>query len=614
MKKKFNQNETTLTFEELEIFKKSSEDILEFINYVKIFHPKRGMIPAGPALFKKQKDVLKELSLNWEDKFHLILSARQSGKSTIMLILILWIITFKQSKVIGILANKKSSASSLFRRLSNMYHTLPKMFRLSEEIGDSKTELELSDGTIVFCGPTSASGLRSESISLLILEEFAFVPPAIAADFWQSNYPTIEASGSLLVVSTPNGKDNVFYDLYKKAKKKTDKKWRLLTIHWSDVFNRGEKWRKEKIAALSVGGKNGINSFNQEYNNSFDVVTSSIRFFDQEAVAKFRPGIVVRRYIPNKDKNVTIEMYKDIETTNPFFVGVDISEGKKLNFSSLAGFEARKVVDDYGEVIKLEQAFQLYDSGLLPDEFFNYTFKFLTEELNDRWYLIFERNDIGRVWDIRFRDLMDELVSGVISVKNNIFKDMLNDKFEGNVTLMINYLKSRVYKQMGSNKQWEYGLKVNYHNNQLLKTTFKRVIDDGEVIIKNPYIIQEAKTWEDKKGSKDVITFDELEGWSHYDGLTSVKMATMPLTKRALVQTIFGLRDLSQVIQNKFGLDYLRGRMIANVRRAGKDKDFAIAEQMRDEFTIPGTVPIEIDIPDSTKGWKRFGGYFKPKT
>lgn len=612
MRKRFNINQTKLTVEELEILKQSANDILEFINYVKIFHPKRGMIPAT-NLFPRQREILKELSENWEDKFHLILSARQSGKSVIVLILILWIITFNSSKVIGILANKKDSSSNLFRRFSNMYHALPPMFRLSEEIGDSKSALELSDGTVVFCGPTSASGLRSESISLLVLDEFAFVPAPIASDFWTSNYPTIEASGSLIVVSTPNGKDNVFYDLYKKAKSKKEKKWELLEVNWKDVFNRDEKWKQNKIKDLAVGGKNGVHAFNQEYNNSFDVVTDAIRFFDQESVAKFKESMIRESYLPDKEKDFKIEIYNNLISNKHYVVGVDISEGKKMNFSALVGFEVFKNVDDFGEFIQLDQAFQLYESDIKPDDFFDYTFKFLINELNDMWYLIFERNDIGRVWDMRFKFLLDELSSGVISVKNKIFKEILIDKFGGDNQLMIDYLVERVYRTMGIHKMWEYGLKINNTNNMLLKTTMKRVVDDGDLIIKNRYLLKEVKQWEDKKGSRDIMTFEGMDGYSHFDAISAMKLAITPLTEFSLLQTVLNIKPLTNLTQNKYNLQYQQLNAITNARnRARSLEEARMIEMFGDELAIPDTVPLEIEIPDSTKGWKKFTKFYTP--
>jgi len=58
---------------------------------------------------------------------------------------------------------------------------------------------------------------RSEALSLLIIDEMAFIPNNILEDIWTAAKPTLDTGGRALLLSTPNGKGNKFYTLYRDA-------------------------------------------------------------------------------------------------------------------------------------------------------------------------------------------------------------------------------------------------------------------------------------------------------------------------------------------------------------------------------------------------------------
>lgn len=238
-----------MTKTERKIFKKCSNDILEFTKYIKIYNPEFGYIDAYGNLFKKQVKVLKKLSKNYNKKNSLIISCRQSGMSILMLILSLWITIFKKQKTIGILSVKKSMSSSLLNKFNKMYDNLPDIFKLNIK------------NSIFF---NSIRSKEIEKSDLLILDDFAFFPKLKSSEFLKNN-----KFNNLIVLSTPNGSDNLFYYLYNEIKRKKDRNWKLFKIHWSDVFNRDVKWKRDMISNLSVGDNDGKYIFNREYNNSF---------------------------------------------------------------------------------------------------------------------------------------------------------------------------------------------------------------------------------------------------------------------------------------------------------------------------------------------------------
>lgn len=65
-----------------------------------------------------------------------------------------------------------------------------------------------------------ANGLLSHNC--IICDEFAFLKRSIADKLFTSMYPTISSSkeGKFIIVSTPNGTDNLYYDIWSQANAK----------------------------------------------------------------------------------------------------------------------------------------------------------------------------------------------------------------------------------------------------------------------------------------------------------------------------------------------------------------------------------------------------------
>lgn len=621
----------TLTADELKTFYECSQDILKFIEHVKIYNPARGTLLLSDVIYPKQKKILVDLQNNWKNKYVVLLSPRQSSKTTLVLVFILWLITFTSSSNIGILANKKDNARKIFRRFSGMYEKLPDMFRLSSSTSDSKFELELEDGTIVFCAATSKSGLRSESLTLLYLDEFAWLPtPELQSEFWTSNYPIMQSmDGGLIVSSTPNGKE-LFYDLWRKTQKTLkgepnpayDPKWILEQIHWKDVDPRGKgrdaKWKEQTIRDLAVGGKNGEERFAQEFDNSFEIQAGVARFFNPDVIARFQYQPPMFEWVPNK--NYTGEPMKIYDTVGDqsFLVGIDISEGKGLNFSTVIGLSVRKVKlqgETSLETFAVKQAFQFMHANTLPDDFFNFLFIFLLTQLNDKWFLIFELNDVGRTFSVRFENLIEEITTNEFSKKNDMFKQFLVDKFSGDNEKMVNYLVRRVFRSLGGAKRRGYipwGFKSDRKNNIDLKNNLKTVVDKGMVSVVDEFLLEEMRLFEDKKG-KENITHSRYDGTSHFDLITALKFATWMMSDRSRMKDVMAISPLIDSNQSR-EQQYLEAVLGANISRNAHE---SFRKQMQrenmEQLKTEGEVPLSYneisikDMGDVTSMWKPFG-------
>ena len=194
----------------------------------------------------------------------IVLSGRQSGKTEVSMLYMLHYILFKQDKTVAILANNERTAADILRKMKDSYEALPLWLQQGiKEGGWAQQKIQLENGNMVISGSTSSNGIRGRTISLLFLDEFAFVAPNVADEFIASVYPTI-ASGEtseIIMVSTPNGL-NHFHNFWVKAQKSVDddgNSFKPVKVEWYEVPGRDESWKKQTISNV------GLIKWNQEY-------------------------------------------------------------------------------------------------------------------------------------------------------------------------------------------------------------------------------------------------------------------------------------------------------------------------------------------------------------
>ena len=73
-------------------------------------------------LYKYQKRLLKSYKAN---RFNVVLSSRQSGKTTTITVYALWLVSFFDDKRITIVANKADTAEEIFSRIKLAFEELP---------------------------------------------------------------------------------------------------------------------------------------------------------------------------------------------------------------------------------------------------------------------------------------------------------------------------------------------------------------------------------------------------------------------------------------------------------------------------------------------------------
>jgi hypothetical protein len=189
----------------------------------KLRHQVNLLHPDSPVLEAIQADPAKVLELAgmtpdpWQqiatrssNRRQLLLCARQSGKSTVAAARALHVALCQPGSLVLLLSPTLRQSGELFRdKIIRLYGALGRPVETTQE---SALALELANGSRIISLPGEEGTIRGfSSVSLLVIDEAARVPDAL----YSSVRPMLAVSrGSLVALSTPNGKRGFFHDAW----------------------------------------------------------------------------------------------------------------------------------------------------------------------------------------------------------------------------------------------------------------------------------------------------------------------------------------------------------------------------------------------------------------
>ena len=363
------------TPEMLKEYMKCAQDPVYFAeNYIKIVHVDKGLVKLN--MYDYQKEITEKIT---DTRRVAVLTARQSGKTTTAVAVILHYILFNEFKTVAILANKGDAAREVLSRIQLAYEALPKWMQQGIEEWN-KGNITLENGCKIYAGTTTSSAIRGKSISFLYLDEVAFIEGF--DEFFASVYPTISSGSStkLLMTSTPNGL-NHFWKTCKGAKEGTNG-YEYVEVMWHDVPGRDEVWKEETLEALDFD----IEKFNQEYCCQF--LGSSGTLISGAKLKELAPSRPIA-------ESENVMQYDKTEPGHSYVMTVDVSRGKGLDYSTFTIFDVTEM--PYKQVC----CFQ--DNTISPVDFASVIYR-IGLMYNESAILI-EINDIGeQVADVLLMD------------------------------------------------------------------------------------------------------------------------------------------------------------------------------------------------------------------
>src|ERR1700733_11108637 len=249
---------------------------------------------------------------------------------------LLWTILFKTNQNIAILANKFKTAQKLLTDLKESYMALPRWIQQGVKEWN-KGNIELENGCKIMASSTSSDAIRGNAFNLIFLDEFAFVPPHIADDFFDSVYPTISSGKTtkIIIVSTPKGM-NKFYRMWMEATNNRNDptvNWNgfnAIEVHWSEVPGRDDAWKKSTIAKI------GEAAFKQEF--ECDFIGSSNTLIDSETLkamiwSKVRSYRMKYSDFPDGTRHM-LDVHQEPQPNHQYVLCADVAGGKELDYSA----------------------------------------------------------------------------------------------------------------------------------------------------------------------------------------------------------------------------------------------------------------------------------------
>lgn len=186
------------------------KDVFYFSTFAYVVHPVRGKTRF--LLYPYQKSVL---YCFLKHRFNIILKFRQAGITELISLYCLWLTMYHPNKKVNIISIKDSVAKKVLKKIKYMYKNLPEHLKVpivNGRMGELGTAsmIEFINGSFIESIPTSEEAGRSESLSLLVIDEAAIV--RWASTIWAAAAPAISTGGSAILNSCITGNTKIITD------------------------------------------------------------------------------------------------------------------------------------------------------------------------------------------------------------------------------------------------------------------------------------------------------------------------------------------------------------------------------------------------------------------
>ncbi len=297
--------------------------------YFYIQHPTRGKMKYQPYDYQKR---LIHTYHNY--RFSISMMPRQTGKSTSAAGYLLWYAMFVPDSTILIAAHKYTGSQEIMQRIRYAYELCPDHIRAGVT-SYNKGSIDFENGSRIVSATTTENTGRGMSISLLYADEFAFVRPNIAQEFWTSISPTLATGGKCIITSTPNSDEDQFALLWKGANKCLDNfgnptelginGFKAYRSRWQEHPDRDEAWAQEQRGQL------GEDRFRREMECEFiindETLIAPTKLIDLEGVEPI-------------ERTGQVRWYKRPEPGKIYAVALDPSLGTGGDPAAIQIFEA----------------------------------------------------------------------------------------------------------------------------------------------------------------------------------------------------------------------------------------------------------------------------------
>lgn len=423
-----------------------------------ISHPQRGKIIFN--LYPFQENVL---SLLQKHDYTIINKARQLGISTLVAGYALWLMTFHPDKNILCIATKEATAKNLVKKVKFMYEALPSWLKL-ESSTNSELVLKLINGSEIKATSSNTEAGRSEAVSLLIIDEAAFIDNI--KQIWASAQQTLATGGSAIALSSPNGTGNWFHQIWEKAEiNDEDNEFLPIKLPWYLHPERDEVWRKKQDVLLG-DPRWAAQECDCDFTTSGDTVFYSewIKWIKDNTI---KDPLERRGF----DKNLWV--WEPVDYSREYVIIADVSRGDGKDFSTC------HVLD----IEKNEQVAE-YRGKLSPKEF-GYFLVSLGTEYNNALVVVENANVGWAVLDAMFERQY-----------RNIYHSPRSEQFTAD----------SYFKATGGNSDMVPGFTMSMRTRPLVINKLREYVSEKSITIRSIRTLNEFEVFIWKSGRPEART------------------------------------------------------------------------------------------------------------
>ena len=285
-----------------------------------------------------------------------------------------------------LIANKRDTAVEMANKVRHFLEQWPEWLNVGfSPDKNSESRFRLNNGCEVKAVATSADALRGYTPTILVFDEAAYIEAG--DDFWAASMASLSTGGKIILISTPNGYDPIYYGVYDQALRGindfhiTDLRWfkdprytkDLRWVKCQDIchymLNR-EQYNDDEVVLHDFDMKEYLKLLEDGYkpfSSWFESMSKKFKYdrrkIAQELECDFLgsgDGVIPGDIQENIAKNMIrepIEKYmqatfwqcKEPIIGHRYIMGVDVSRGDSEDFSaiSIIDFDDREQVAEY---------------------------------------------------------------------------------------------------------------------------------------------------------------------------------------------------------------------------------------------------------------------------
>jgi hypothetical protein len=308
-----------------------------------------------------------------------------------------------------VIANKRDTAIEMANKIRHFLEQWPDWLNVGfSPDKNSESRFRLNNGCEVKAVATSPDALRGYTPTILVFDEAAYIEAG--EDFWAASMASLSTGGKIILISTPNGYDPIYYGVYDQAIRKmndfhiTDLRWfkdprytkDLRWVKCNDIthymLNR-EQYDDNEVVMYEFD----IEKYNEYLDEGYKPFSSwfesmSKKFkYDRRKIAQelecdflgSGDGVIPGDVQDNITKNMlrepkekymqgTFWQWKEPVVGHRYIMGVDVSRGDSEDFSAIniVDFDEREQVVEYiGKIPPDDLAAIAYKWGVLYEAF-----------------------------------------------------------------------------------------------------------------------------------------------------------------------------------------------------------------------------------------------------